>query len=200
MPASQSPSPSIERVEDALAAALSRAFFLERLESAVVRAATDGRRIVLCLLDVDQLRNVNDRHGQAAGDAALRAVATCVVSTLEHARWSPFAGVLGRFDGDGLIVMLRDARLQQGEELAEELRRRIASASVTPALRVTVSAAVAAHRPGESTDSLLARTEKTLHLAKQFGGDRIETARTREPRERRARTTSIDFLRASACE
>jgi diguanylate cyclase (GGDEF)-like protein len=190
----------IEPVEDALAAALSRAFFLERLERAVVRATADGHGIVLCLLDVDQLRNVNDRHGQAAGDAALRAVAGCVVGTLAHARWSALAGVLGRFDGDGLIVMLRGARLRDGEELAEDLRRRIASASVAPALRVTVSAAVAAHRLGESTDSFLARTEKTLHLAKQFGGDRVESAQTREPREPRARTTSIDFLRASACE
>jgi diguanylate cyclase (GGDEF)-like protein len=169
---------------------------LEYLESAVVRAMADGQGVVLCLLDVDQLRNVNDRHGQAAGDAALSAVAASVVGTLEHPRWSALDGVLGRFDGDGLIVMLHGARLRDGEELAEELRRRIAGASVAPALRVTVSAAVAAHRPGESTDSLLARTEKTLYLAKQFGGDRIETARTREPRAQRARTTSIDFLRA----
>lgn len=200
MRARESQIPSIEPDEDALAAALGRAHFLERLESAVVRAAADGHGIVLCLLDVDRLRNVNDRHGQAAGDAALRAVAACVVGTLEHARSRALDGVLGRFDGDGLIVMLRGARLRDGEELAEELRRRIASASVAPALRVTVSAAVAAHRPGESTDSLLARTEKTLHLAKQFGGDRIETARTREPREQRARTTSIDFLHPSAYE
>jgi diguanylate cyclase (GGDEF)-like protein len=196
MPASQSQRPSIAPAGDVLAAALSRALFLEGLENAVLRSAADGRGIVLCLLDVDQLRNVNDRHGQAAGDAALRAVAAPMVEALEQERWSPFQGVLGRFDGDGLIVMLRGARLRDGEELAEELRRHIASAPVAPDLRVTVSAAVAAHRPGESTDSLLARTEKTLHLAKQFGGDRIETAQTPEPRERRARTTSIDFLRA----
>jgi diguanylate cyclase (GGDEF)-like protein len=185
----------MQLVEDALEAALSRAHFLRRLESAVVRATADGHGIVLCLVDVDQLRNVNDRHGQAAGDAALGAVAARIVDTLEQTRWSTFERILGRFDGDGLIVMLRGGRLRDGEELAEELRRCIASTSVAPALRVTVSAAVAAHRPGESTDSLLARTEKTLHLAKQFGGDRVETARTREPREPRARTTSIDFLR-----
>jgi diguanylate cyclase (GGDEF)-like protein len=179
-----------------LEAALGRALFLERLESAVVRAAADGRGIVLCLLDVDQLRNVNDRHGQAGGDAALRAVAARVGAALDDARWSTLEGLLGRFDGDGLIVMLRGARLRDGEELAEELRSHVAGASIAPDLHVTVSVAVAAHRPGESTDSLLARTEKTLHLAKQFGGDRIETARTPEPRERRARTTSIDSLRA----
>jgi diguanylate cyclase (GGDEF)-like protein len=196
MPARQGQTPSIQPVEDALAATLSRAHFLERLEHAVGRATADGFGIVLCLLDVDRLRNVNDRHGQAAGDAALRAVAACIVDTLEQARWSTLEGILGRFDGDGLIVLLSGARLRDGAELAEGLRRRIASTSITPALRVTVSAAVAAHRPGESTDSLLARTEKTLHLAKQFGGDRIETARTREPRAQRARTTSIDFLRA----
>jgi diguanylate cyclase (GGDEF)-like protein len=169
---------------------------LKQLESVVARAERGGQSCVLCLLDVDQLRNVNDRHGQAAGDAALRAVGSSIVSALEHPRWSPHQGVLGRFDGDGLIVMLRGARLADGELLAEELRRHIASAPFAPGLRVTVSIAVAAHRHGESIDALLARTEKTLHLAKQFGGDRIETARTPEPRERRAEPTSIVFLRA----
>jgi GGDEF domain-containing protein len=93
------------------------------------------------------------------------------------------------------MVMLRWCRLGFTERFAEDLRQRIAH-TFANGLRVTVSIAVSAHRRGESTDSLLARTEKTLHLAKQFGGDRIETARTREPRARRARTTSIDFLRA----
>jgi diguanylate cyclase (GGDEF)-like protein len=200
MPASQRHRPSIAPVKDELAAALSRARFLERLASAVAHAAAAGSGIVLCLVDVDQLRNVNDRYGQAAGDATLRSVAGRAASALAQARWNSFDGVLGRFDGDALIVMLCGARLRDGEELAEELRRRIASAPLAQDLRVTVSAAVAAHRPGESTDSLLARTEKTLHLAKQFGGDRIEIAQTPEPRARRARTISIDFLRASACK
>jgi diguanylate cyclase (GGDEF)-like protein len=195
MPTSGSLCPDIEPAPDVLAAALGRKDFLAELESAVARAGRDAPSVVLCLIDVDQLRNVNDRHGQAAGDAVLRAVASRVARAL-GLRCRSFRGLLARFDGDGLIVMLRGAQLRAGEEFADELRRLVAGASIARGLRVTVSIAVAAHRSGESSDALLARLEKTLHLAKQFGGDRIEIARTPEPRERRAEPTSIRFLRA----
>jgi diguanylate cyclase (GGDEF)-like protein len=184
----------IDTRADALAGALSRAEFLAALATAVAEER-GAASTVLFLVDVDQLRNVNDIHGQAVGDAVLREMAARIGGALCEPDWSIHEGVLARFDGDAFMVMLRWCRLGFTERFAEDLRQRIAH-TFANGLRVTVSIAVSAHRRGESTDSLLARTEKTLHLAKQFGGDRIETARTREPRARRARTTSIDFLRA----
>ena len=184
----------IEAHTDALAGALSRAEFLEALARAVAEER-GAASTVLFLVDVDQLRNVNDRHGQVAGDAVLRETAERIATALRDPDWSMHEGLLARFDGDGFIVMLRWCRLSFTERLAEDLRQRIARASFAHGLRVTVSIAVSAHRRGESIDVLLARTERTLHLAKQFGGDRIETARTPEPHGRRALPTSTDFLR-----
>jgi hypothetical protein len=45
---------------------------------------------------------------------------------------------------------------------------------------VTASIAVAAFKGDDTVDSLLARTEKTMCLAKQFGGDGVEVSRTAE--------------------
>jgi hypothetical protein len=59
------------------------------------------------------------------------------------------------------------------------------------ALRNTVSIAVTAYHSGESTDELLARTERTLQLAKQFGGDRVETAWTPEARQQAAGVATV---------
>jgi len=61
---------------DDLTAAMRRTHFIAALHAAKDAADRDLTGLVLCLLDVDQLRNVNDRHGQAAGDAALRALAS----------------------------------------------------------------------------------------------------------------------------
>ena len=184
----------IDAQPDALAQALSRAEFLATLARAVAEER-GAASTVLFLVDVDQLRNVNDRHGQAVGDAVLRETAERIAAALRDPDWSMHEGVLARFDGDGFIVMLRWCRLSFTERLAEDLRKRIARAPFPQGLRVTVSIGVSAHRRGESIDALLARTERTLHLAKQFGGDRIETARTPEPHGRRALPTSTDFLR-----
>jgi diguanylate cyclase (GGDEF)-like protein len=185
----------IDTRADALAGALSRAGFLGALATALAEER-GAASTVLFLVDIDQMRNVNDRYGQAVGDAVLGEMAARIGAALREPDWSIHEGLLARFDGDAFMVMLRWCRLSFTDRFAEDLRQRIAHAPFAKGLRVTVSIAVSAHRRGESIDALLARTEKTLHLAKQFGGDRIETARTREPRERRARTTSIDFLRA----
>jgi diguanylate cyclase len=185
----------IDACPDALAAALSRAEFLQALTAAVA-AERGAASTVLFLVDVDRLRNINDRHGQATGDAVLRETAEQIVSVLRDPDWTIHEGLLARFDGDGFMILLRSCRLGFTERLAESLRQRIAGAPFGQGLGVTVSIAVSAYRRGESTDALLARTERTLHLAKQFGGDRVEIARTPAPRVRRAEPISIDSLRA----
>jgi len=60
---------------DELTAASSRRDFLAELDAAKLSADREALPFVLCLVDIDQLRNVNDRHGQDAGDAVLRELA-----------------------------------------------------------------------------------------------------------------------------
>jgi len=182
----------------ALPALLRRDQFLEALEAAAARARRAGGSYALCLIDVDRMRNINDRHGQAAGDAVLRALHGRVAAALALPRWRVLATALARFDGDSLILMLEGAGLAQIERLGEELRRRIAGKAFAWKLTVTASVAVAADRPGESVDALLARTEKTLYLAKQFGGDRVEAARAPQPRPSRASVTDIAQARRAS--
>jgi len=99
--------------------------------------------------------------------------------------------MVARFDGDSLLLMLCGAKLADGERFAEEVRRCVAAGPFAADLKITVAIAVTAYRSGESVDALLARTEKTLYLAKQFGGDCVETAWTPETRGVAAGVTSI---------
>ena len=180
---------------DALAGVSSRAELLGALANAIAEERGAASTVHL-LVDVDQLCNVNDRHGQAVGDAVLRETVERIETALREPDWSIHEGLLARFDGDGFMIMLRSCRLAFAERLAEDLRQRVAGTPFRQGLRVAVSIAVSAFRRGESIDALLARTERTLHLAKQFGGDRVEIARTPAPRVRRAEPISIDFQRA----
>jgi diguanylate cyclase (GGDEF)-like protein len=182
---------SAEGACKAAPATLGRKTFIRELASAKLRADRDARGFVLCLVDIDQLRNVNDAYGQAAGDAVLQSITRQVLMVPKLPQWRQLDCLQARFDGDGFILMLRDCSLRDGERLAEELRKRCAAQVLAGALRITVSVAVAAYRSGESSDALLARIEQTLNLAKQFGGDRVETARTPESRHDRASVTTL---------
>lgn len=164
------------RNRDALTDALSRPRFLELLSDEKRLADTTGRAFVLCLFDIDALRSLNEGYGQSAGDAALLELACRVRDVLDSRPWCDVVDLHARFDGGALIVFLRGTSAAHGTLFAEAVRSGVAAAVVEARLRVTVSAGVAAYRIGEPLDDVLTRAEQTLHLAKQFGRDRVETA------------------------
>lgn len=163
------------------AGALNRGDFVAALARAKTAADASAHAFALCLVDVDQLRNINACHGQRSGDAAILGVAGEILHALALPEWRRLEAGLGRYDGDTFIVLLRDCRLDAAVRLAEALRARVAS-RVRAGVPVTVSIGVASYRLGETIDALLARTEQALNLAKQFGRDRVEAVATPEVR------------------
>lgn len=173
-------------VRDELTATFSRGYFLDAIDIERQLALESGRPFAVCLLDIDQLGNVNDEFGLAAGDAVIAGVADTVRQTLDRPQWQNLRCLLARFDGDSLILLLPGCRGQRAEQFAHVLRRSIADCIYSGTVAVTASLAVASYTMGESIDELVGRLERTMHLAKQFGGDAVESVRTREPRRRTA--------------
>lgn len=170
---------------DALTNTLTRPAFLGLLHDCAARAAAGGEPFGVSVLDVDQLTNVNDRHGLAAGDRVLAGIARRALAELAQPRWAGLECTLARYDGDALVLLAQPADAARLMELAEALRLAIARKPLEDTT-ITVSIGVAQHRIGESVDELLARTERALHVAKQFGRDRVELAATPASSPRRA--------------
>lgn len=161
---------------DPLTAALPRSFLVAMLEREVVEADTLGKRFAVCLLDVDDLRRVNERAGFRVGDSVLAAVADAAREELRCPRWRNVPSALGRYDGDALAVLLRcgerDALLDFGRAVAAA----VGGSEFAGPTRVKLSVAAVVYEFGETTDALLARLERTLHVGKQFGEGRVEVA------------------------
>ena len=138
-----------------------------------------GKPFSVCLLDLDQLRKVNEQQGISVGDALLAQAAEAIRTTLDLPQWANLRCLMGRYDGDSLMLLLPGCRLDRTEQFAHLIRQRI-SVSECAGSCVTVSIAVAAFKGDDTVDELLARAEKTMCLAKQFGGDRVEVSRTTE--------------------
>jgi diguanylate cyclase (GGDEF)-like protein len=164
---------------DGLTTAFTRSYFLTLLDEECSFAVEMGKAFCVCLIDIDQLRKLNELAGLSAGDALLAGFAETVRSALDLPQWQNLRCLMGRYDGDSLILLLPGCRLDRAELFAHVLRRRIAELEIE-GFRITASLAVAACKSDDSVDTLLARTEKTMCLAKQFGGDSVEVARTSE--------------------
>ena len=176
---------------DALTGALARPGVLSLLQALAANAQRTGSVFCLCLLDIDRLRTINDSRGVATGDAVIAGLAARLRGVLEQPAWHRSEYTLGRHDGGALLVIARPCSVHQGETLAEALRFGVAESPLADRHSATVSIGVAQHRIGESIDSLLARTERTMYLAKQFGRDRVEVSPTPPSRVERAKVVGI---------
>ncbi|MGW5655850.1 GGDEF domain-containing protein [Streptomyces humi] len=121
-------------------------------------------RAVVVLADVDHFKQVNDRHGHAAGDVLLATVA----ARLAH---GTTPGVAGRLGGDefAAVVIDRDGTMPDRlHTLARVLARPVDTA---PDLHTTVSLGWvrAGDHPGEDLSALLRRADEAMYAAKRSG-------------------------------
>jgi diguanylate cyclase (GGDEF)-like protein len=176
---------------DALTLALTRPAFLRELAQQAQIAGRSGNAFCLLLLDVDHLQNINDCHGVAAGDEVLIGLADRCRRVVAEPAWHRSEYSFGRYDGGALMVLARPCAASQAEMLAEALRFAAAEKPLCDRISATVSIGVAQWRIGESIDELLGRTERVLHVAKQFGRDRVEIASSPPSRVERAKVVGL---------
>jgi diguanylate cyclase (GGDEF)-like protein/PAS domain S-box-containing protein len=157
---------------DPLTGALNRRAFFETVDGAASAVRPLGLAGPAAIaLDLDGFKALNDRHGHAAGDAALRALA-------EAARGDLRAGdLLGRLGGDEFAVALPRADAPGAAAVAERLRatiERLRPRAGAAALRFTASFGVAAPRSAdEPFEATLARADGALYAAKASGRNRV---------------------------
>lgn len=167
--------------EDPLTGILNRRRFLELADLEWARAHRHGRPQSLLLIDVDEFKTVNDRHGHLSGDETLRHIAETCQSCLRR------TDVLGRYGGDEFVILLPETEEPGAVLMAERIRRALANGPVkTPAgaVRITVSIGAAARKTGmDAFDALLAQADAALYAAKAKGRNRIETVPSPRPPE-----------------
>lgn len=164
---------------DGLTGAFARPCFLNLLADECRFALDTGKPFCVLMIDLDQLRKVNEEAGILIGDALLAGAGEAIRGALDLPQWHDLRALMGRYDGDSLVLLLPGCRLDRAEQFAHVVKCRIAGLERHGA-SLTASIAVAAFKGDDSVDELMARTEKTLCLAKQFGGDKVEVSRTAE--------------------
>lgn len=158
---------------DPLTGILNRRRFFELAEVEFAKAREDSAPFSVVLLDVDDFKQFNDRHGHKTGDAALILVAeTCKASLRAD-------DIFCRLGGEEFVVALPDSLLDDACEVAERLRLAIHGARLpAPAddtLAVTVSVGVAEYDPAcKSLDVLIERADHAMYAAKNSGRNRVK--------------------------
>jgi diguanylate cyclase (GGDEF)-like protein len=147
---------------DPLTGCLNRRAFLDRLHTAIGHVP---ERTVVCLVDLDGFKSVNDQDGHAAGDAVLRAVSAALGSAVRE------TDAVARLGGDEFAVLAGVPHEDDAALLADRLRAGIAR--VGREAGVTASVGVTVVRPGDDVHEVLLRADQAMYRAKAAGGDGV---------------------------
>lgn len=167
---------------DHLTGATNRARFFDLAETEIARLKRDRRPLSAIMLDIDHFKQVNDRFGHAGGDLLLqRLVTLCRVELRSR-------DVLARMGGEEFAILLPDTDLAEAVQIAERIRRLIAS-DVSPADAARpdfdrrATAAITASLgcativdAADGIDALLRAADTALYEAKRGGRDQVRSA------------------------
>ncbi len=134
------------------------------LDREIERTLRYGRPLSMIMLDMDNLKAINDTHGHLAGDEVLRSVAD---SIRQHIRQSDLAG---RFGGDEFVIILPEIDLSGAVWVARRICEQIESLSYKDK-RVSISAGVVEWEARyETQDQFHSAADMALYEAKRAGG------------------------------
>ena len=165
-------------VTDPLTGVRNRRYAERHADQLFEDAAAAGRPIAVLVVDIDHFKQVNDRHGHAAGDIVLAEVARRLGDSLRG------GDLLARIGGEEFLLVLQGAGCDQATTAAQRLRMQVSGTPVAlpdgGAVHVTISIGICASGPtGPSRidrTHMTAEADRACYAAKRAGRNRAEMA------------------------
>ena len=133
-------------------------------EKELSRIKRYGGEFTILLIDLDDFKQINDRHGHAMGDFALIELAKIFQEAIRK------QDIVGRWGGEEFLMILPNTNMDNARTLAERLSEQISEINFSKessSLHITISIGIAyASEADESIDTILKKADDALYLAK----------------------------------
>jgi diguanylate cyclase (GGDEF)-like protein len=156
---------------DSLTGLFNRTFFFAAIDREIARSARSGRGFCLLMMDLDELKTINDRLGHFHGDRVLRAVGDVILSGVRQ------IDTAARYGGDEFVVLLPETDPTGGFVLAEKIRLGVNAMAMElpggaphPSLSIGV---VSYPDDGRTADELIISADGAMYVSKRAGKDRV---------------------------
>lgn len=156
---------------DPLTGLFNRTFFFAAVDREIARSARSNRGFCLLMMDLDELKTINDRHGHYFGDRVLRGVGEVIRTRVRR------IDTAARYGGDEFVVLLPETDPTGAYVLAEkvrigvtELEVAIPGSDVQPSISVGV---VSYPDDGRTSDELMISADQAMYASKRGGKNRV---------------------------
>jgi diguanylate cyclase (GGDEF)-like protein len=156
---------------DPLTSLFNRGFFFAALEREIARSARSGRGFCLLMMDLDELKALNDRLGHFHGDRVLRAVGEIVTAGVRR------IDTAARYGGDEFVVLLPETDPTGAYVVAEKIRLGVQDLQLgleDEAIRPSLSIGVVSYPDdGTTADELMISADGAMYRSKRAGKNRV---------------------------
>ena len=162
-------------ITDKLTGAYNNGYFQHYLKNELKRADRHHHPVSLLMLDIDNFKLVNDRHGHLAGDKLLKEITAKLNQSIRE------IDVLARFGGDEFAIILPYTDKEIAVAIAERIRLAIEKCTVAvddqTSIALSMSIGVADYAPGVDTVyDVIGKADKALYTAKFSGKNKVCSA------------------------
>jgi diguanylate cyclase (GGDEF)-like protein len=157
-------------ITDELTGLYNRRYLMQMLSQQRALANRSRYGFVVCYLDLDHFKKVNDKYGHPFGDKVLKSFANLMSSALRE------VDIGARLGGEEFVLVLADTNLDAAHGVCQRMaeRWREMHFSEAPGLELTLSAGITAFKSPETIEQTLERADALLYDAKHRGRNCIE--------------------------
>lgn len=144
---------------DYLTQVYSRAKIFELLNWYVANAPTSEYPFSIMVIDMDNLKSINDKYGHDVGDQALKQSTVAIRNTVRR------SDLIGRIGGDEFLIICPETGTEEIGKLEVRLQKAIGELRIIPEV-ITISCGSATWQPGDTVESLFRRADQTMYQHK----------------------------------
>jgi diguanylate cyclase (GGDEF)-like protein len=149
--------------------------FYEMLEKELWRTRRYGGQIALIMVDVDNLKKINDACGHRVGDRVIKEISKKIKACIRQ------IDTAARYGGDEFAVILPNTSLSDAVVVAERMVDSVSNSPITwkkEQISLSISVGVGEYDAESSPEDITSRSDQALYMAKQAGKN---TVRVFEP-------------------
>jgi two-component system cell cycle response regulator len=157
---------------DELTGLYNRRYFMEVLNREAARAKRYGTGLVLCMMDLDHFKRINDTYGHSAGDMVLSTVGLMLKESSRE------SDLVCRYGGEEFVEILPNTKTKDAGIMFERIRNKIREHSFeynSSRFQISISVGIASFNgtPDLSPHELVEMADKSLYYAKEHGRNRV---------------------------
>jgi diguanylate cyclase (GGDEF)-like protein len=144
--------------------------FYEILDRELCRSRRYGGKIALIMVDVDNLKAINDKYGHGAGDRVIAEIGKRLQQCIRQ------MDTAARYGGDEFAVILPNTTLSEAIVVADRMVKAVSEVPVcwnSESIPLTVSVGVGQHDSVHTPEDVTSRSDQALYMAKQSGKNTV---------------------------